>query len=113
MIHQTDTESPQPVAEAENLVGVASTALFCVGDSVTWTHATSNGKSIGFSTRQGKIETIMKTQAHVKLRNNRREWVLLKRLRKEGQRTELTEMIMGEDSSQNAQDQTREPKTKI
>jgi hypothetical protein len=27
MIHQTDTESPKPVAEAESLVGVASTDL--------------------------------------------------------------------------------------
>ena len=56
-------------------------------------HATSNGKSLGFSTRQGKIERIGKTTAHVKLRNNRREWVSLTRLRKEGQKTELTEMI--------------------
>lgn len=28
MIHQNDTESPQPVAEADSLVGVASTDLF-------------------------------------------------------------------------------------
>lgn len=28
MIHQTNTESPQPVAEADSLVGVASTDLF-------------------------------------------------------------------------------------
>lgn len=34
MIHQTESESPQPVAEAESLVGVASTALFAVGDEV-------------------------------------------------------------------------------
>lgn len=30
MIHQNDPESPQPVAEAESLVGVASTDLFGV-----------------------------------------------------------------------------------
>jgi hypothetical protein len=33
MIHQTDSEPPQPVAEAESLVGVASTDLFSVFDA--------------------------------------------------------------------------------
>jgi hypothetical protein len=32
MMHQTDTESPKPVAEAESLVGVASTDLLAIFD---------------------------------------------------------------------------------
>jgi hypothetical protein len=36
MIHQTESEPPQPVAEAESLVGVASTDLFSEGDYVRY-----------------------------------------------------------------------------
>jgi hypothetical protein len=40
MIRQTESESPQPVAEAENLVGVASTALLA-RSSVGWNALTA------------------------------------------------------------------------
>ncbi len=94
MSDHTTTDKPQEA--------VASDSLFCVGDAVTWTHTTSSGSGFNFSTRNGKIEEIGGFSASVKMRSGRRAWVLLSRLRKEGQRTELTEAFMGKDSPQNA-----------
>jgi hypothetical protein len=68
---------------------------FDVGDVVTWTHVKSSGSSFNFSTRSGKIDEIGAFAAFVKMRNGRKEWVHLSRLRKQGQRSELTEMFMG------------------
>lgn len=82
--------------------GMAAPILFGVGDVVTWTNTTSNGSGFNFSTRTGKIEEIGGYTAFVKMRNGRRAWVMLSRLRKEGQRTELTEAFMGKDSLPNA-----------
>ena len=94
MSDPTTTDKPQE--------SVASDDLFAVGDAVTWTHTTSSGSGFNFSTRNGKIEEIGGFSASVKMRNGRRAWVLLSRLRKEGQRTELTEMFMGKSDSANA-----------
>lgn len=88
--------------QTEDVKPIETTALFCVGDAVTWTHTTSSGSGFNFSTRNGKIEEIGGLSATVKMRNGRRAWVLISRLRKEGQRTELTEAFMGKESSQNA-----------
>jgi hypothetical protein len=63
------------------------------GDSVSWMHARSNGSSIGFSTRNGKITQINGGLAFVKMRNGRVENVWLKQLRKDGEKTELTEIF--------------------
>ncbi len=81
---------------------VASTVLFAVGDRVTWTHTSACGSGFNFSTRTGKIEQLTHTHASVKMGNNRRKMVPLRRLRKEGQRTELTEMFLGESDSANS-----------
>lgn len=64
-----------------------------VGDAVTWLHSTSNGSQIGFTTRRGKITQVMGSFAQVKQRNGKRPLVALKSLRREGQKTELTEMV--------------------
>ena len=93
--------------QSENQNQSGSDALFCVGDAVTWMHTKYNGNSFNFSTRNGKIEEIGGFSASVKMRNGRRAWVLLSQLRKEGQRTELTEMFVGKESSQNTKDQER------
>lgn len=87
MSEHTTSDEPQKA--------VASDFPFAVGDAVTWTHTTSNGTSFNFSTRNGKIEEIGTSSACVKMRNGRRAWVPLSRLRKQGDRTELTEMFMG------------------
>jgi hypothetical protein len=76
--------------------------VFAVGERVTWTHTSACGGGFNFSTRSGKIEQLTATHASVKMGNNRRKMVPLCRLRKEGQRTELTEMFLGKDDSANS-----------
>jgi hypothetical protein len=68
---------------------------FSVGDQVTWMHSSSNGCRLRFSSRQGKIVELYKNGigATVKLRNGRTQDVLLKMLRKAGEKTELTKLF--------------------
>lgn len=96
-----DTTKDQPEAD--------SGALFRVGDRVTWMHATSNGKSLGFSTRRGVIVELGKITASVKMGNNKRAWVRLANLRHVGKPTELTEMVqeMGKRNSELPQPESR------
>lgn len=101
-MNQNQTESKPETMEEPRDEGLSSSVLLCVGDAVTWTHTTSSKGGFNFSTRNGKIEEIGGFSASVKMRNGRRAWVLLSRLRKDGERTELTEMFMGKDSSHNA-----------
>lgn len=71
----------------------ARSTKLCVGDEVTWTHCTSNGHSMGFSARQGKITGINGGLAYVKMRNGRETYVLVTSLRRKGEKTQLTEMV--------------------
>mgnify|MGYP000995007295 CR=1 FL=1 len=64
-----------------------------VGDAVTWMHCTSSGTSVGFTTRRGKISEIAGSYAYVKTRNGKRPLVAIKSLRKDGVKTELTELV--------------------
>ncbi len=67
---------------------------FSVGASVTWTHCRSNGRSIQFTTRHGRILELGKSIALCKQhRSGRTEWVRYDRLRIEGVRTELTDLV--------------------
>ncbi len=76
---------------------------FHVGDRVTWTHCRSNGRSIQFSTRTGKIVLCRHRDAFCKQdRNGRTEWVLYGRMRRAGQRTELTDIVTDFARSPNA-----------
>lgn len=63
-----------------------------VGDTVTWTHVTMRGPSIGFTTRESKIIELFGGTVVVKYRGKR---ILLgrDRVRKLGQTTELTEIV--------------------
>lgn len=88
---------PEPPSEA----AVQCSALFSVGDRVTWTHVRQNGSRINFSTREGKVVRADKYACVVKMRNGRQECVRNDRLTKEGETTELTKMFMamGDESS--------------
>lgn len=94
--------SVEQTTEKGQMVSVGSDAWLAVGASVTWCHSSSNGRSIGFSTRRGKIVQLNHENgmAFVKYRQTHL-WVPIKRLRSASARTELTEMVMGEDSSAN------------
>lgn len=87
--------------EQGKIVAVGSDTLLAIGSEVTWCHASSRRRSIGFTTRRGKIIDIdrernmacVKTQKSGKL-----QWLPLHRFRSATARSELTEMVMGGDS---------------
>ena len=59
MTHQDDTESPQPVAEAESLVGVASTALFVVD---CWAYGRVDEPTISKALAENRVVKITPTE---------------------------------------------------
>lgn len=63
-------------------------------DNVTWMHSRKVGKGFSFATRKGKVIHASATNIAIK---HKGEIVNLPphRVRKEGQRTELTEMVEG------------------
>jgi hypothetical protein len=69
-----------------------SETQFKAGDKVTWTHCTSNGRKMGFRTREGKIKTVLNSYAHVVYRGQL-EAVPLSELRLYGQPTGVTELF--------------------
>jgi hypothetical protein len=73
----------------------ATPAGFKVGDKVTWTHCRSNGRSIQFTTRTGEIIELGRSIALCKRHRAKPEWVRYDRLRHEGTRSELTDLVTG------------------
>ena len=104
-----DQNTTQPQANQGAAVLVGSGTLLGVGSSVTWCHSSSNGRSIGFTTRRGKIVQINHENgmAFVKFRGTHL-WIRLTRLRSASARTELTEMVM-EDASPKASPASDDP----
>jgi hypothetical protein len=64
------------------------------GDRVTWTHSYRRGRTVNFTTREGKIVRLIGSKADVKYRGELFR-LKLDRLRKVGVRSELTDMVMG------------------
>ena len=58
MTHQDDTESPKTVAEAESLVGVASTALFAVD---CWAYGSVDEPTISKALAENRVVKITPT----------------------------------------------------
>lgn len=63
-----------------------------LGDNVTWMHCISNGSSMRFMTRRGKVIKLRGKTAYVRMRNGRRVDVHVSELRKRGDKTELTDL---------------------
>lgn len=59
MTHQDDNESQQPVAEAESLVGVASTALFAVD---CWAYGSVDEPTISKALAENRVVKIRPTE---------------------------------------------------
>ena len=59
MTHQDDTESPQPVTEAEGLVGFASTALFAVD---CWAYGSVDEPTISKALAENRVVKITPTE---------------------------------------------------
>jgi hypothetical protein len=58
-------------------------------------HCSSNGNSIRFSSRKGKIEILNPSYAHVNMRNGRKCWVAISDLTLPGQKNGVTKMFEG------------------
>ena len=67
---------------------------FAVGDKVTWTHTSSNGNHIRFSTREGRIVELGPSIAVCQMRNGRKTWLLIEKLTHAGEPSELTKAFM-------------------
>ena len=70
-----------------------TTSPLNVGDLVTWTHSSSNGKTIKFSTRSGEIIRFSADLAMAKMRNGKRVILPIARFRKAGEGTEITDFF--------------------
>ena len=70
-----------------------------IGDKVTWTHHWKKGRSHNFSTRKGRVVLLIGSKADVKYRGETYR-IPLDRLRFIGERTELTEMVIGNTPNQ-------------
>lgn len=64
-----------------------------IGDRVEWMHCRSNGTSLGFSTREGKIVSFLGNTACVKQRNGRKQWVGLEDLTRDGEKNGVTKLF--------------------
>ena len=94
---QKTTGSSNPPPPAQPLIenGDAPPRAFGVGDRVTWTHTVRGRHSAHLSTRRGKIVRITpQSVAIVQAGNNRLMHVPLKKLRHEGETTELTQAVL-------------------
>lgn len=89
-----ETDKGTPAASAGSCAAAGS-AVFRCGDEVTWTHCRSNGRSIQFTRREGRIVEVGKVIALCKRHRATAEWVRIDRLRHAGDRSELTDLVMG------------------
>jgi len=64
-----------------------------VGDSVTWMLIRTHSGGTSFSERVGVIERLQNSMAFVRMRNGRRLWMSVADLRKEGEKTEVSELF--------------------
>lgn len=75
------------------LAGATGSERFWVGQAVTWMHCTSNGRRLGFHTREGTILQIEINCALVKNRSGRRQFVGLEDLTPAGEKTAVTKLF--------------------
>ena len=83
----------ETTTDAKGEPAVASTALLA-GDRVTWTHTTSNGRSINFRVREGRVVEQIGNLVTVKYRG-KQDTLHRDRVRRVGERNELTEFVCG------------------
>lgn len=107
-------KSPQPVAEAESLVGVASTDLFSIGDKVRFVKARAVGASIEFKTMEGKITDFSKPKglrALIKYHGGNYVWKKLTDIHRLDQPSPLNGIIGMENAEAQAAPTTTNPST--
>lgn len=64
-----------------------------LGEGITWTHVSKRGKSLSVSLRCGIVEAIDGDMVTVIRPSGNRETVELKRLRRPGQKSQITEFV--------------------
>jgi hypothetical protein len=86
----------QDQSKTETPAAVHSNDEFCIGQDVTWMHCSSNGRSLGFSTREGKIKQLGNKAAFVKRhRSGKTEWVSYENLTPAGDKNAVTKLFEG------------------
>jgi transcriptional regulator NrdR family protein len=63
------------------------------GDNISWTHVSRRGKSLSMSLRCGTVEAIEGDAVTVIRPTGRRETIKLERLRRPGQKSQVTEFV--------------------
>lgn len=66
-----------------------------VGMRVTWMDATGSGRGFNLKSKKGKVIQVGERSAYIQKSGGRKEWISFRRLRKEGDKTELTELFEG------------------
>lgn len=66
---------------------------FKEGDTVHWTHASKRSQSVTMQRREGEIVEVDDRKAKIRKANGRTIWVALKRLRKPGEKSQVTEFV--------------------
>lgn len=64
-----------------------------LGEGITWTHISKRGKSLSMSLRCGTVEAIEGNMVTVRRPSGSLEKVELKRLRRPGQKSQITEFV--------------------
>lgn len=92
----TTTENQKPQDETQGIATLHTSGGFCVGQDVTWMHCSSNGRSLGFATREGKIKQLGNKAAFVKRhRSGKTEWVSYENLTPAGEKNAVTKLFEG------------------
>jgi hypothetical protein len=73
---------------------MTTTAIFTIGQKVSFTSVRQVGKTIKFSSRNGVVEELNGDVAVVKMRNGSMHTANLSDLRAEGERSALTEAVL-------------------
>lgn len=81
----------------ENQGGESPASACSAGDWVTWTHVNPRGRSIQLTTRRGRIDRRSTNKPECFLVKYRGKLIRIheSNLRKDGDRTHLTDMVMG------------------
>lgn len=64
-----------------------------LGEGITWTHISKRGKSLSMSLRCGTVEAIEGDMVTVRRPSGKCETVKLERLRRPGQKSQITEFV--------------------
>jgi len=66
---------------------------FAIGEEVSWTDSNARGKSVSMKLCQGIITQLDNEYAVVRISSGRRKQIALQRLRKQGEKSQISEFV--------------------